>query len=240
MVGELSPRSPSVADVESNQSLENRKSLMYRNLLAIRALAIALTLVAGLTLARESRSDSMPLLDISSSDDTFACGNATCGYNFVTGQDSITVTHLGMWDFLEDGLSGLTLVGLWDNSATLLASVSVSPGTGTLLVNGFRYAPISPLILSADTTYVLGANSPSNTIGDTRTVTMHFGATFGEGQKSGQGTGFAFPTIPVSAFFAEGDFGPNALVPEPSTSLLLGLGFGAVGLTRRKRGRLNS
>ena len=91
----------------------------------------------------------------------------TRGFDFTVGTAPIRVTSLGIWDnpsndnweFLRPGLNESHSVGLWSNSGSLLASVTVPSGTAASLVNEFRYVALTtPITLSAGATYILGAN----------------------------------------------------------------------------------
>src|SRR4051794_38628522 len=63
------------------------------------------------------------------------------GYQF-TANTSATITGLGVFDFIQDGLDGAQQVGLWDGQGNLLASTFVD--NSDALVNDFwRFHPIS-------------------------------------------------------------------------------------------------
>src|SRR5215213_6120801 len=51
-----------------------------------------------------------------------------------------TISSLGFYDHLGDGLATSYQVGLWDSSQVLLATATVTPTSP--LVGDFRYAPI--------------------------------------------------------------------------------------------------
>jgi hypothetical protein len=80
----------------------------------------------------------------------------TYGWTFQANSD-VVVTQLGLWDYFSNGLFHSHPVGLWSSSQQLLASATVPAGTDGTLVNDFRYAPITPLTLSAGQSYYLGA-----------------------------------------------------------------------------------
>lgn len=79
----------------------------------------------------------------------------TIGLGFYTFAP-ITITQLGAIDVGGGGLSSATPVGLWDDAGNLLSSTSVPAGTGPVSVGGFRYAPITPVALAAETVYWVG------------------------------------------------------------------------------------
>ena len=49
------------------------------------------------------------------------------------------------------------IVGIWDSNSTLLSSAIVTPSSE--LSGSFRYTNISPIVLDAETTYVIGAEN---------------------------------------------------------------------------------
>jgi hypothetical protein len=82
----------------------------------------------------------------------------------------ILVTSLGIWDgpgnettgsSEGDGLEEGTTVGLWNDSGSLLDSVSIAAGIMGSFVDGSTaacvYASITPVTLNANTTYRVGA-----------------------------------------------------------------------------------
>jgi hypothetical protein len=182
-----------------------------------------------------------------------ASSNENVGYDFTVGSTPLMITALGLWDgpkliggdpsgSVGDGFSSEHVIGLWDNSGNLLAKAVMQIGTGDTLIGEFRYASIliptnpGPVILSANTTYVLGAafleNDPDpfelNISGDQAT----FDPAVSPGNLRDSAGSFSFP------FFNGGPgsiVGPNALftlvsngngVPEGgSTLLLMGAGI---------------
>ena len=69
----------------------------------------------------------------------------TVGWSFSI-VDSIDVTALGVFDYMDDDLAFPHTVGLWFNGGPLITSTTISPGAGTLN-NGFRYVNIAPASL---------------------------------------------------------------------------------------------
>jgi hypothetical protein len=151
------------------------------------------------------------------------------GYDFTVGSTPLTVTALGLWDGPEfsaqgtvigsvgDGFSSEHFVGLWDNSGNLLAKAVMQLGTLDTLVGEFRYSSTlivtnpGPLILSAGTTYVLGAayvqNDPDAVKFDNSSQVSVDPAVTSGNQRTSSG-GFSFPanvTNPGAIV------GPNAL-----------------------------
>jgi hypothetical protein len=80
------------------------------------------------------------------------------GYTF-TSSSTVYVTALGYVDNSSTFSSGSRSVGLYNNSGTLLASVSVSSGATT--VNSFKYANLASSVRLPAGTYTILAISPS-------------------------------------------------------------------------------
>jgi len=156
--------------------------------------------------------------------------NTTFGYDFTVGSSAIQLTALGIWDWNQNGLTNAHTINLWDTSGNLLATALISAGTINPLDGQFRYATISPVILSAGTTYVLGATYVGYDLDPPITNDSGDQATFDPAVSPGNvrfrtGGGFGFPD---NTSIGPGSLvGPNAQfrsVPEPgSTALLLGL-----------------
>ena len=80
----------------------------------------------------------------------------TIGYIFRTPQAPVRLTHLGFWDYLEDGFAREVQVGIWNEDATLIASIALNADAQPL-VNGFRYGALSEsATLQAGMLYILG------------------------------------------------------------------------------------
>jgi hypothetical protein len=168
----------------------------------------------------------------------------TLGFEF-TATSTFLATELGFFDSGLDGLVESHQVGLWTNGGTLLAAATVPSGVAAPLLNGFRYVPIAPVLITPGN-YRAGALilSPNDAIVFT-----------------GNATGFA--TIPGIAFVTSrfdaaptlvfpfftvtdepGYFGPNvnlngvAVIPEPLTLALVASGL-AGAFVRRRTPRLS-
>ena len=164
----------------------------------------------------------------------------TLGFEFSVSSAQ-SVSALGVYDNLGNGLTAPAQIGIWSTGGTLLTSTTIVAGGGTL--NGlFRYASITPFALTAGTHYIVGA------------YTTDLASSLGTGQ-SGTGnvnplvtvytdryvnsSSFSFPSTTNS--FAGGawlganfDFGAAAAVPEPATWAMMLLGFGAIGVALRR------
>ncbi len=61
----------------------------------------------------------------------------------------VAITQLGVFDSLGDGLANAHAIGIWSANGTLLASTTIPAGTAASLVDGYRYMPISPVLIPA-------------------------------------------------------------------------------------------
>lgn len=163
----------------------------------------------------------------------------TLGWQFSTSAP-ITVTHLGLFDDAQDGLSERHDLGLWDSDGVLLAFATIGAGTSAPLSAQFRYVDIIDVVLAAGT-YQVGAlyTSPADALvfpGDatgfaTASPIDFIASAFIDG---GTLANPAFLGGPEPAFF-----GPNFIfqtfgVPEPATLSLLALGLLAFSGKRRR------
>ena len=174
--------------------------------------------------------------------------NGNVGYDFTVGSTPLMITALGLWDgpqwngdifvgSVGGGFESEHVIGLWDNSGNLLAKAVMQIGMGDTLMGEFRYASVliptnpGPVILSAGTTYVLGAAYIED---DPDALKINNGgnqATFDPAVSAGNvrfsSGGFSFPGDNIGP----GSFvGPNALftlvtngngVPEGGTTAAL-------------------
>jgi len=160
----------------------------------------------------------------------------TNGWEFTVSQD-IQVVALGIFDFEDDpsyapGLFYPHDIGMW-HDGEIIISTTIPAGTGTLLVDDFRYVEIDPFWLYSGETYIIGNTSSGDPYvgSDSESVisTLPF-ITYDRTLYSTAGSGFTLPTIEQDLYYY---FGPNILViPEPSTLAILGLG---IMLIRRRR-----
>jgi hypothetical protein len=168
----------------------------------------------------------------------------TVGWSFTTSLTGQQITHLGFWD--NPTVAGpITLshpVGIWDNTGTLLGSVTVTPASAA--TGDFRYEPLLTAVpINPGTEYTLGAfygvanpASDGYTSGTTgQSVASGFTIMSTRRDPDGPQTGLVFPTIVTAV---GGRYGPNALfgaVPEPSSMALVGIGLLAGAWRLRKR-----
>jgi len=125
----------------------------------------------------------------------------TVGSKFTVGAN-VFVDKLGFEDQLLNGLASPHQVGLWNSSGTLLASVTVQSGTGSLLIGNWRYETLpTPVKLTAGSTYIVGAQVTNG--GDKWTDNGNFPIEFAISQGFSlssppnvfSGGGFTFPNL---------------------------------------------
>jgi hypothetical protein len=59
----------------------------------------------------------------------------------------MAITQLGVFDADGNGLVNPHAVGLWADDGTLLGSTTIPAGIAAPLVDGYRYAPITPVLI---------------------------------------------------------------------------------------------
>jgi hypothetical protein len=146
--------------------------------------------------------------------------NITLGWGF-TLTDAVTVTDLGYFD----GNAGLTdphPVGIWNSLGNLLAEATVPAGTTAALVSGFRFVPISPVLLNPGS-YSIGGyanmTSPDEFRFEVSSASTVAGLTFGPADLFTQADSLARPTTKADVFSQDGYFGPDFLVSGPVTTV---------------------
>jgi hypothetical protein len=194
---------------------------------------VALVLSFGAVAAADA--SSTPVVDIQGlPGSVFNTNGFTVGWEFTTASP-LTVTDLGVFDADPSGLPVPETVKIWNFTGSLIASATVPSGTGAPLVAGFRYASISPTVLAAGHSFVIGVfySDIDGVFRPTGFPTVDPRISLGLGRSI---FGDSFPTTASSQV----DFGPNfqvAPIPEPTTLLLFGTGLVGVGAGTRRRRR---
>ena len=142
------------------------------------------------------------------------------GYRF-TVSETIEVTDLGVWNMDTYGAGGVDSphqVGIWDDTETLVADVTVD-ATGTV-VGDWIYESISLVVLNPGTTYTIGAlylsGDDDRYISGAASATTYPMVTWENAVYPTEGElGFVYPALdsPTSSV---GRFGPNFIFnPTP-------------------------
>ncbi|MCU0647308.1 MAG: PEP-CTERM sorting domain-containing protein [Gemmatimonadaceae bacterium] len=167
----------------------------------------------------------------------------TVGWQFRTGASALTVTALGWWDETPTTpLAATHQVGIWTATGSLLGSTTVL--TTSTLLNGFRYVNVTPILLAANSTFLVGGRDlvgdGDNYVTSVGSLVTGAGVTFTGAARSDNGTGFTAPTIITAN--TGGRFGANfqyvtttTVIPEPSTYALVATGLVALGGVARRR-----
>lgn len=169
-------------------------------------------------------------------------GPFTLGFQFRVKSD-ITVTSLGMFDYLGDGFVTLHSIGIWTLAGGApIATATVPAGAAESLVGQFRYVSVSGISLSAGTEYIIGASDLYGTANDIYAGSVPVPAFTTSSEIAYQGyrgageePGLVFPTVHFDAL-SPATFGANfqfETIPEPSIWALLGLGLVLFGSVRR-------
>ena len=190
-----------------------------------------------------ARADIAVEIEFGASDTVFPNAGTTHGWQF-TVNETIQVTHLGLYDRLQNGFAIEHPVGLWDEDGTLLSSVVMSAGDGDELIRNFRYVDITEdagdgIILIGGVTYTIGFYSATSNQSDGMVIFDGFHTIDPAIEYVGFGVsdftdGLEMPTGPDK--FGLHRWGPNFqfnAVPAPPAALVFGLGMLA-GRRRRR------
>ena len=164
------------------------------------------------------------------------------GFQFRVETD-LTVTALGAFDYLGDGLVTSHTVGIWTLAGgSPIATVTVPSGSVGSLVGQFRYMDIAGIALSANTEYIIGAADFYGTVNDiyagsvpVSAFTSSAAVTFLGHRGAGEEARLVFPTYHIEPL-SPTTFGANFQsipVPEPSPWALLGAGLVWFAYARR-------
>ena len=186
----------------------------------MRRMLYVLLMVAGLILTAQSASAQAIVSWTGGSEFAIFYADSTgdvVGYRFEVNMP-VTVDSLGVWDAdTQAGGAGLTsdhMVGIWDDTQTLIASTTVTP---TSVIGGdFRYEPITPVDLVPGTVYTIGAlytaTDDDGYISTATGLVTHPDITWINAvfpiDPPGGNQGFVFP-LGDSAPSSQGRFGPN-------------------------------
>lgn len=166
--------------------------------------------------------------------------NWTLGWQFSVSS-TINVTALGVYDSGQNGLAESHAIGIWNSSGSLLASLTIAAGGGTL-DNYFRFQNLTTALNIGPGNYVVGARMGSENYISSQNgavITTAPGITFIQDRYINSAS-LALPTS-TDVGTAAGWFGANfqftevSAVPEPSTYIagaLLLLPFGAHTIRR--------
>lgn len=177
-------------------------------------------------------------------------GGNNLGYEFTVGMTPLNVTALGFWG-AGSALYTDHQIGLWDTSGGLLATVLLPMGASRAPGSSFVFQALaSPVLLSANTNYVLTALYPDFADGYSYNIypgehpTMTGATLVGTrtGTPSPSATFYFPPTVVTNGAMWVGPnmtFTPVTAVPEPSTYAVgaITLASLVVGLKIRRRRR---
>lgn len=176
-------------------------------------------------------------LDFTGGDPTNFVGSGVGGWTFSITSSSVTIDALGVWDEYADGLFESHMVGLWDQTGSLIAFTTVSndnsaPLASTSSDGQWLFTDIVPLSLGPGD-YTIGMQALNDSPDPFRIITTSTtvsGITYGTSVHVTETIDFERPTEVV--FEAnDGGFGPNlrVVIPESSTVALALTALGMVG-----------
>lgn len=165
------------------------------------------------------------------------------GTQFSVGASPVSIGALGLFDENGDGLANSELVGIFSLDKTLLGSVAIKAGTGSVLHDGTRWENLTtPINLQANTQYMLAwsvrPSADMVNVGSSSQVTVNSPFTL-------QGVGYSYTETGIPGLnFPELSqrtvglfaFGGNMeVVPEPAAGWIVAAGLLGFAVWRRAR-----
>lgn len=201
----------------------------------MRLLSAAIGAALALTLTAPAAAQLSPAFEYTSAGTLTDPRPFTLGFSFNLSQ-ATTIDALGYW---TGGNFSTHQVAIWSSSGTLLTSGTVS-GADPLLGH-YRYDSIAPITLGAGN-YVIGGQFfngliPAELTGITSAPNFTW-----TGDRQAMGN-FVFPTTSFLTYGNQGvalvnfSIAQPAGVPEPATWATMLIGFGAIGVSLRRRRR---
>src|SRR5688572_18221092 len=80
----------------------------------------------------------------------------TYGWRFSVNESPISITQLGLFDAAQNGLTDAHRVGIWDSGGNLIVDTIIPAGSSASLNGNFRFVPVTPTTLNANSTYSIG------------------------------------------------------------------------------------
>ena len=147
--------------------------------------------------------------------------NRMWGSTFTALEDSV-LTHLGVYDHNQDGLSRSVPVGLWDyNTQQLIASVTVAP-SDPLVGSSRQHVLSTPVSLTAGTRYIIAAFYAANSqdaYGYSSSITTDYRVAYDSSALSSGINALSCPNAFGSASQSNAQyFGATFLLQAPSPS----------------------
>lgn len=194
---------------------------------------IAATLLAALCVATPA--SATPVYTFTKTPDAMT-GSYTFKQKFTVGSTAIAIDSLGFYDYLGNGLAESHLMGLFDNTGTLLVSTTMAAGSGNVLQNGFRWQGIATTVFAAGSTFSLVSQSNLDPHNMMPGFALNPKVTSVEG---GYVSGASFNPNAISTFkdniIWTGNFNiADSVVPEPTSLALMGLGIAALAFRPKK------
>jgi hypothetical protein len=185
-----------------------------------------------------------PAVNLTTPGESYPSSLYTLGFEFTVSSPE-SIGALGVYDDGGSALPADAMVGLWDTSGNLLASVTV-PASGGFLIGDFRYANISAYALTPGTDYLVGAYLGSPGIASSLNTGQGGSGSYNplitviQDQFSNFNSAFSFPestdSNPGGAWLGA-NFNLGSSVPELSTWAMMALGFAGLGLAGHRASR---